>query len=68
MKSDLSPQTVAARLEVLRAHYVPVGPEEAHGEIVARGRPDLSPEGVARRLAELRALLELTRHLHSARR
>ena len=67
MKSDLSPQTVAARLEALRALYVPMGPEEAQREIATPGPPDVSPVGVARRLAELRALLELTHHLHGAR-
>lgn len=64
MKTDLFPESVSARLRVLRDLYVPqrVG---AEARAVER---DLSPEAVAGRLAELRALLDLARYLHSGAR
>lgn len=68
MKSELDPNDVAHRLAQLSALYVP--------ETVAEGRarlrrdassPDVLVMLVARRLDELRALDDLTRHLHSVR-
>jgi hypothetical protein len=66
---DLSPAAVGRRLDVLRATYVPESIERARERLVqdeARCRapkPSLA-EGAAKRLAELRALIELTQHLH----
>lgn len=62
---DLSPGTVGRRLDLLRASYVAESIESAR-ERLRRDemRPKLSlAEGAAKRLAELRALIELTRHL-----
>ncbi len=67
MKSDLDPYDVAQRFAQLSALYVP--------ETVAEGRerlrqdalsPDVIILLVGRRLDELRALDDLTRHLHAA--
>lgn len=67
---DLSPQAVAARLQWLRAHYVP---EDERGARVrledpAGRRPcGTFAQEVEHRLAELRALCELTEYLQGAR-
>jgi hypothetical protein len=68
MKSELEPDVVARRLAALATLYVP--------ETVAEGRERLRRDAsssdvlavlVARRLDELRALDDLTRHLHAPR-
>jgi hypothetical protein len=69
MRRELEPAEVAGRLSKLRALYVPEGIEEAR-ERLAREQPRTheSLEQVATRsLAELRALCELARVLHTAR-
>jgi hypothetical protein len=66
--SELDPRRVAARLARLRSIYIAETVEQASMRLV-RERPVESipfEVGVARRLAELRALCELTRALHSA--
>jgi hypothetical protein len=65
---DLSTTAVAQRLERLRAIFVPESAEQAR-ERVDVGLPSARPfaRAVAERLAELRALSELTEHLHQAR-
>ncbi len=68
MTPDLSPPAVAARLAWLRTSYAPMTAEEARGRLAPPPRSEPFAAGVARRLAELRALSELTRHLHLARR
>ncbi len=68
MTRDLSPRAVVERLERLRASYVPMTAEEARHLLTAPARTETFSEGVARRLAELRALLDLTTHLHRAHR
>ena len=68
MRSDLSPAAVAARLERLRALYVPETAAEGRRRAMAARRPTVPfAEAVGRRLAELRALSELTTYLHKAR-
>ncbi len=60
------PPGVAARLEVLRASYVPETVAAAAARL-ARERPAKSQPfevAVARRLQELRSLLELAAYLH----
>jgi hypothetical protein len=66
--SDLSPEAVAARLAELRAMSAPLGADEARRAMEdPAGRPrEPFAAAVTRRLGELRALLELTRHLHEA--
>jgi len=67
MKPELDPKQVAERLSRLRALYVPEGIDEARARL-ARERPRSreSPEQVAERsLAELRALCDLARVLHT---
>lgn len=70
MSRDLDAATVAARLDALRAHYVPECVAEARARL-ARERPvgprEPFERAVARRLVELRALCELARHLQSRR-
>ena len=64
MPPDLSPPAVARRLERLRALHVAVTEEEAR-QLMSPPRDDRPfVEAVAARLAELRALTELTAHLH----
>lgn len=63
------PPGLAERLAVLRASYVPERDAEAR-ERLARERPPRAESfevAVSRRLRELRALCELTRHLHRRR-
>ncbi len=70
MVTDLTVAAVAARLRELRRLYVPEGIAAAR-ERLARERPPAAEPftvAVARSLAELRALCELARHLHAARR
>jgi hypothetical protein len=59
---------VARRLEHLRELHVPERDEDARKRLVAEQPLFVEPfaRAVERRLAELRALMELTRHLHSA--
>jgi hypothetical protein len=69
MRRELDPEQVAARLEELRACYVPETLEEGRLRL-ARERPrSIEPleKLVERRLGELRALDELARHLHRER-
>lgn len=68
MRADLSPTLVAARLAELRAAYVPMTAEEARRALASAPRSETLAQGAARRLAELRALMDLTAHLHGARR
>lgn len=67
MKGDLAPESVAARLAQLRALYVPETLEEGRARLAHQAPEESFDRGVARRLAELRALCELTSHLHRAR-
>lgn len=64
--SELSPDVVSARLEHLRALYVPETIEEGRARL-ARERVVDQPfaQAVERRLTELRALCDLARHLHN---
>jgi len=69
MRDKLDPREVAERLSRLRVLYVPEGIEEARVRL-AREQPRSheSIEQVAERsLAELRALYELARVLHTVR-
>ena len=67
MLPDLSPERVAARLSLLRASWSPM--TEAEARALLEGPPALPfAEAVAQRLAELRALSDLTRHLHARAR
>ncbi len=63
----MSPAAVAARLERLRALHVPETADEGRRRLVPPRRDLLLAEAVAHRLSELRALCELTTHLHAAR-
>lgn len=70
MRRDLDPAPVAARLARLRALYVPERLDEARARL-AREQPVRKrtlEEVAAASLAELRALCELARVLHAARR
>lgn len=67
MKTDLGSKSVAARLERLRASYVPETLEEGRARLAHQAPEESFERGVARRLAELRALCELTSHLRRAR-
>jgi len=64
MLPDLSPGAVARRLERLRVLYVAVTEEEARQLMSPPRHERPFVEAVAARLAELRALTELTAHLH----
>jgi hypothetical protein len=64
MSRELSPERVSARLATLRELYVPETLDEARARTAPVRAPESLEQGAARRLAELRALLELTRHLH----
>jgi hypothetical protein len=66
MTSDLSPAAVAERLARLRASWRPMTAAEARARLVAP-RAESFEVAVARRLRELRALIELTAHLHGVR-
>jgi hypothetical protein len=69
MSHDLSPEAVAARLRELQAAWIAEDEHSARARLEP-SRPRSSntfDEEVSGRLAELRALLELTAHLHSAR-
>jgi hypothetical protein len=69
-RPDLSPEAVAERLEWLRTHFVSDGDRgtRARLEDPERLRPTGTfAQAVAHRLVELRALCELTEHLHRAR-
>jgi len=65
MPRDLDPEAVARRLAVLAASYVAETVDEGRARLRAEAlAPDALASGVAQRLEELRALDELTRHLH----
>ena len=66
MKTDLAPAAVAARLAVSRASSRPMTAAEAR-PLLRRSTIESFEVAVARRLRELRALIELTNHLHTAR-
>ncbi len=65
----VTPAGTAARLERLRAIYVPERDVEARQRLDREARSATEPFalGVARRLEELRVLAELSSYLHSAR-
>ncbi len=67
MSRELDPIAVRARLAELRASWVPMSAAEARQ--LMESPPPRRPfaQAAAARLTELRALDELTRHLHSAR-
>ncbi len=67
MASDMSPEAVAKRLERLRELYVPMTAEEVRERMEPPASTEPFEKGVARRLDELRALLDLTKELHSKR-
>jgi hypothetical protein len=70
MTPELTVAAVSARLQDLRRLHVPERIEAAR-ERLARERPASAEpfaHAVARSLAELRALCELARYLHAARR
>ena len=67
MGRDLSPQAVAERLEWLRQAWVPEDEASVRARMTQPPRAVSFDEAVAGRLRELRALLELTAHLHRAR-
>jgi hypothetical protein len=59
---ELNPERAAARLSILREHYVPLSEAESRA-LLERERPSKSfAEEVARRLSELRALREAMNH------
>jgi hypothetical protein len=64
MRRELSPELVSARLATLRELYVPETLEEARARAAPVRAPESLEQGAARRLDELRALIDLTRHLH----
>ena len=69
MSRELEPAAVARRLAELRALYVPETLDDGRRRL-ARERPrrvETLEETAARGLAELRALCDLTAHLHRAR-
>lgn len=69
MKAELDPAAVRLRLDALRALYVPETVDEGRRRLRDEARSPAAFAGaVARRLEELRALDELTRYLHAARR
>lgn len=68
MPPDLSPASVAARLARLRESSRLLNEAEARALLEAPGCPRPFAEAVSVRLAELRALVELTRYLHRARK
>ena len=68
MPPDLAPESVAARLAILRASYVPLNADEARALLEAADARKPFAEAVSLRLAELRALSDLTRYLHGARK
>lgn len=71
MPSDLAPDKVAARLARLRACSALLNEAEARALLEAPAALPASPKSFAQavslRLAELRALLQLTKYLHSGR-
>jgi hypothetical protein len=67
MKNELSPVAVERRLAALRISYEPETIEGARVRL-ARPRDESFDEAATRRLAELRALCELTEHLHAGHR
>ena len=69
MARDLDVSAVAQRLAVLASLYVPETVEEGRARLrAADSAPHAFATAVARRLDELRALDDLTRYLHAARR
>ena len=66
MPPKLDPAAVRARLEVLRRSWTPMTAEEARQLMEPPQPRQTFTRAVAARLWELRALDELTRHLHSA--
>lgn len=70
MAHDLSPDAVAARLDTLRRSWIPEDERSVRSRFDPPQASTPAPafeQAVALRLAELRALLELTDHLHRAR-
>ena len=69
MRRELDPGQVAARLEELRARYVPETVEEGRLRLARerQQRTESFEQRVERCLGELRALDELARHLHRER-
>ena len=68
MTRDLDPEAVARRLAVLAEaplETVEAGRERLRAEALG---PDAFASGVAQRFEELRALDDLTRYLHAARK
>ncbi len=68
MPREFDPVAVRARLEFLRASWVPLSAAEARLQMEPPRARKTFAQAVAERLAELRALDELTRRLHLARR
>jgi hypothetical protein len=69
MDRELNGQQVAQRLAALAVIYEPETVEEGRARLrAADSAPEAFATAVARRLDELRALDELTRYLHAARR
>ncbi len=69
MTRDLEPIDVARRLAKLAAMFVPETVEQARERLRSEAMaPEVFATQVTRRLDELRALDELTRYLHAARR
>jgi hypothetical protein len=70
MARDLSPATVTARLARLRAAVVPMSEGEARARMEDPAGREEGPfeSAVVQRLEELRALVELTKHLQSGTR
>lgn len=67
---DLSPHAVAARLQWLRAHYVPEDEPGARARLedpTGLRPPGTFAQEAAHRLTELRALCELTEYLQRVR-
>ena len=67
MSRDLSPETVARRLDRLRALYVPETEAEARRRLAEPASNRSFAEAVEMRLAELRALCELSAYLRQRR-
>lgn len=67
MASRLDPQLVAARLQALRELYEPATLSEVQA-LMTPPSEDGTPldQAVARRFSELRAMYDLSRHLHRA--
>lgn len=68
MARELTATEVSRRLAWLRAEYVPLSAAEARERVVPPARSESFARAVSRRLEELRALSDLSTHLHRARR